>query len=81
MPNVRDELSQDLEDVKRNTKRVVVEPTEAEKRNGWTRETLSDYLSEREAGQSLVIDVNSLHRKVARRSNLQNHKYSPLRWR
>lgn len=58
-----------------------VEPTEEEKKNGWTAETLTAYLVERLAGQSLAVDVNSLHRKVARRPNVQNHRYNPLRWR
>lgn len=80
MSNLKEELSEELEDAKRNI-RVVVEPTPDELRNGWTQETLSQYLSEREAVQSLAVDVNSLSRKVARRSNEQNHRYNPLRWR
>lgn len=80
MRNLTEELSEELEDAKRNI-RVVVEPTPDELRNGWTKETLSQYLSEREAGQSLSIDVNSLTRRAARRSDVQNHRYNPHRWR
>lgn len=58
-----------------------IEPTEEEKRNGWTKQTLTKYLAERFAAQNLAVDVNSLHRRVSRRKNEQNHKYRPLRWR
>ena len=59
----------------------LVEPTEGEKKNGWTAETLTRYLIERKAGQSLDVDVNSLQRRMARRPIEQDHKYNPLRWR
>jgi len=58
----------------------IVEPTDEEKRNGWTAESLTKYLSERQAGQSLSVDVNSLHRRVARRPDMQT-RYNPKRWR
>jgi hypothetical protein len=58
-----------------------VEPTEEERRNGWTARALTEYLAERAAGQSLAIDVNSLHRRNARRSGEANHHYRPHRWR
>ncbi len=58
-----------------------IEPTEEEKRNGWTTKTLTKYLAERFAAQSLHIDVNSLSRKSARRPNEQNHRYNVKRWR
>lgn len=59
----------------------LVEPTEEERRNGWTAETLSDYLATRRAGQSLAIDPNSLHRQAVERPRFTNSKYSPKRWR
>lgn len=59
----------------------MVEPTEEEKKNGWTRETLTKYISDRLAAQALSVDVNSLTRKLARKKDEQNHKYRPLRWR
>ena len=58
-----------------------IEPTEEERRNGWTTETLTAYLAERAAGQALAVDVNSLHRRNARRPNESNHRYRPHRWR
>lgn len=58
-----------------------IEPTEEEKKNGWTKETLTKYLAEREAAQSLSVDVNSLHRQMARRKDVQNHRYRVHRWR
>ena len=59
----------------------LVEPTDDEKKNGWTAETLTRYLIERRAGQSLDTDPNSLQRKMGRRPIEQDHKYNPLRWR
>jgi len=59
----------------------MIEPTEAEKKNGWTRESLTEYLAERMAAQEMVVDVNSLHRRAARRPDESNHRYNPLRWR
>jgi len=62
-------------------KNEIIEPTEEEKKNGWTAETLTKYLQERHAAQNLSVDVNSLTRQVARRKDEQNHKYNPRRWR
>lgn len=59
----------------------LIEPTKDEKRNGWTAETLTMYLAERTAGQSLAIDPHSLHRRMARRPRVQNDRYNPLKWR
>ncbi len=59
----------------------LIEPTADEKKNGWTAETLTSYLIERRAGQSLDVDPNSLQRKMGRRPIEQDHKYNPLRWR
>ncbi len=58
-----------------------IEPSDEEKKNGWTTKTLTAYLAEREAGQSLAVDVNSLHRRQARRPNSQNSSYRVHRWR
>lgn len=44
------------------------EPTEEEKKNGWTTKSLTAYLKERYAAQSLTVDVHSLSRKVAART-------------
>lgn len=38
---------------------VQVEPTEEEARNGWTTETLSQYLHEREAAQGAALDFTT----------------------
>ena len=58
-----------------------VEPTDEERRNGWSTETLTAYLAERFAAQCLTVDVTSLQRNRMRRKNEQNHHYRPLRWR
>lgn len=78
-----DKLNQELESARREAlaNQQAIEPTEEEKRNGWNKATLTAYLAERFAAQSLAVDVDSLHRRTARRSNEANHRYSPLRWR
>ena len=81
--SVSNKLYQELDQAQQESNRHVksVEPTADEIRNGWNTESLTAYLADREAGQSLSIDINSLHRKIARRPVVQNSKYSPLRWR
>jgi len=78
-----DKLESERDTVRREAVKTqpLVEPTEEERRNGWTAKTLTAYLAERQADQSLSVDVNSLHRQVARRPNEQRHKYNPHRWR
>ena len=80
---LRDRLDSVLDATRRETlaRQEIIEPTEDEKKNGWTAKTLTKYLAERAAGQSLAVDVNSLHRRVARRPDVQNHRYRPHRWR
>ena len=80
---MKDDIYQELAEAERNAKKEQkkVEPSEEEKRNGWTTDTLTAYLAERQAGQSLSIDVNSAYRKQARMPVIQNHKYNPHRWR
>ena len=78
-----EKLSDELETARREAinQQQTIEPTEEEKRNGWTAKTLTAYLSERLAAQTLNVDVNSLHRQVARRPREANHHYRPHRWR
>lgn len=57
----------------------IIEPTEEEKKNGWTKETLSKYLKERGAFQGIMADPHSAHRKVI--PDEQNHRYRVHRWR
>ena len=78
---IHDHIYSELLEAQRNAreKKEVVKPTEEEKKNGWTEETLSTYLAERKAAQSLGIDVNSFYRKSLQRPMTQNHKYNPLR--
>jgi len=59
----------------------LVQPTEDEAANGWTAETLTEYLAERAAGQSLMIDPRSLHSRAAKRPKWANNRYNPMRWR
>jgi len=62
-------------------KNEIIQPNEEEKRNGWTAETLTKYLQERHAAQSVMVNIKSLNRQAARRKDVQNHKYKPRRWR
>lgn len=57
----------------------VVEPTPSEARNGWTAKTLTEYLRERHAAQTLWVDPTSYTRRV--KPQRQNMAYSPFRWR
>ena len=58
-----------------------VEPSEDEKRNGWTTETLTAYVAERKAGQSLAIDPLSVRRQAEQMPRVQKNGYNPHRWR
>ena len=78
-----EKLTEELETARREAiaQQHTIEPTEEEKKNGWTAKTLTAYLTERVAAQSLNVDVNSLQRRLARRPTEANHRYRPLRWR
>ena len=51
--------------------------TPDEEKNGWTDETLRDYLQERDEARSVVIDVKNRPKRPA----VQNNRYRPHRWR
>ena len=78
-----EKLSEELEAARREAinQQQPIEPTDEEKKNGWTAKTLTAYLTDRIAAQSLNVNVNSLHRQVARRPQETNHHYRPHRWR
>ena len=78
-----EKLFRELDDAQRAAlaRQELIEPTEGERKNGWTADTLTTYLTERLAGQSLAADAGSVHRRAARRPNVQNHHYRPHRWR
>lgn len=59
----------------------LVEPTDEERRNGWSADSLTAYLAERNAGAVVNVDQNSLHRRMAARPVVQDHRYNPHRWR
>lgn len=52
------------------------EPTLEEKRNGWTKSSLKEYILKREQEQARVIFTKKPVRPVE-----QNHKYKPHKWR
>ncbi len=83
MSRFRDALADELHEAQDAAEgdQTLVQPTEDEKRNGWTAEGLRDYLATRRAAQSLAIDPNSLHRRTEERPRVANSKYSPKRWR
>lgn len=57
----------------------LVEPTEDERRNGWTPESLTEYLREQRAAQSMRIDPAGEMRR--QRPRAANSRYRPHRWR
>ena len=57
----------------------LIEPTDEEKRNGWTAETLTAYVHEQRAAQTVRIDPKSFSRQA--RPTRANSKYSPFKWR
>ena len=56
----------------------LVEPTPEEVRNGWTAETLTAYVNERLAAQSVAADPASLARRHAARPTRANSRYRKL---
>lgn len=60
---------------------ALVQPSAEEARNGWTPETLTSYLNEQKAAQSLRIDPHSALNRRARRPTKANNRYRPQRWR
>lgn len=59
----------------------LIEPSDEEKRNGWTAETLTAYLNQQHAAQGVRVDIHSDERRQGRRPVMANNRYNPLRWR
>ena len=83
MPSLWDRLSDEFNRVFEHAERhqELVQPTEDEAANGWTAETLTQYLAEQATDQTLSIDPHSLRNRAARRPRWANNRYSPMRWR
>lgn len=60
---------------------ALIQPNDEEARNGWTPETLTAYLNEQTAAQSLRVDPHSAFNRRARRPTRANNRYRPQRWR
>ena len=58
----------------------LVEPTADEAKNGWTAETLTAYVAEQKAAQTLRIDPSSVLRRKAL-PKMAHERFSPFRWR
>ena len=59
----------------------LIEPTADERRNGWTAETLTDYVQQRERAQKGIVLFDPDYRAV-KRPGRANSRYNPLRpWR
>ena len=58
----------------------MIEPSEAEKRNGWTTEALSKYYADREKAAAIRIwgDPADKKRRILKVQNVK--KFNPLRW-
>ena len=59
---------------------ALIAPTAEEARNGWTPETLTAYVAEQTAAQTLRIDPSSALRRKGPPMRA-NSKYRPLTWR
>ncbi len=59
----------------------LIEPSDDERRNGWTPQTLTTYLRSQVDAQAQRIDLQSPARRRARRPTRANNNYRPLRWR
>jgi hypothetical protein len=58
-----------------------IEPTEAERRNGWDADSLARYVAERNQANAAIINHDPEARPKAR-PTVANSKYSPHRcWR
>ncbi len=51
-----------------------ITPTEEERRNGWTEETLSAYVAERRAAEAMLLDPAARRHKRPTRQN--SHRWS-----
>lgn len=59
----------------------LIQPTEEEARNGWTAETLTEYVKRQADVQKGVIYFDPQHRQP-KRPAVANGRYNPLRcWR
>ena len=63
------------------TQPLLIQPSDEEARNGWTPETLTQYLHEQTAAQALKINPSSSLNRRARRPTRANNRYRPQRWR
>ena len=83
MVDIRDELADELDQTQDLAfeKTALIQPTKDELKNGWTAETLTQYVAERNAGAELRTDPHSLHRRMKQRPRVQNIQYNPHRWR
>ena len=57
-----------------------IELTDEERANGWTEETLTAYIAEREKAQAGVVMFDPEYRKP-QRPKWANNRYNPLHWR
>jgi hypothetical protein len=57
-----------------------IEPTDEEKRNGWTADELTAYIEDRERAQAGVVSMDPDYRPVAK-PYIANSRYRPNRWR
>jgi hypothetical protein len=77
MKDDKRQFSRALDEAKETIGRI--EPTADEARNGWTAATLTAYVQEQTAAQSLRADPHSAMRQVI--PTRANSKYSPFMWR
>lgn len=59
----------------------LIQPSEDELRNGWTAETLTEYLRQQESAQGMRTDPHNTTMRGTARPASANNRYRPLRWR
>jgi len=74
-------LADEFDQADASIARELIEPTADEAKNGWTAETLTEYVASRQAGAMLAADPHSEHSRIARRPRSQNTDYDPHFWR
>lgn len=83
MPKLWERLREEFDRVFAATRerQALIEPTPEEARNGWTAETLTDYVAEREAAQAIAVDPTSAARRFGARPRWQKTADPLERWR
>ena len=81
MLSIWERLTEELDKARKaaRNRTKAVQPNADEIRNGWTSETLTEYVAQRSAAGTLVMDPKSLHRTRSHQPRWQKSKFNPFR--